>query len=68
MAVDLITDALGPGWVTDLERLAELEPYAEDEDFRRDFREVKAARTRRGSTRCCARATASTCPTATCST
>jgi starch phosphorylase len=37
----LITDALGPGWVTDLERLAELEPYAEDEDFRREFREAK---------------------------
>ncbi len=38
---NLITDALGPGWVTDLERLAELEPYAEDEDFRRDFRKAK---------------------------
>jgi glycogen phosphorylase len=38
---ELITDTLGPGWVTDLERLAELEPYAEDEDFRRDFREAK---------------------------
>ena len=37
----LITDTLGPGWVTDLERLAELEPYAEDEDFRREFREAK---------------------------
>lgn len=39
----LITDTLGPGWVTDLDRLAELEPYAEDEDFRKAFREVKAA-------------------------
>ncbi len=38
---DLITDALGPGWVTDLERLAELEPYAQDADFRRDFRAAK---------------------------
>ena len=37
----LITDALGPGWVTDLERLEELEPYAEDEDFRKAFRESK---------------------------
>jgi starch phosphorylase len=38
---NLITDTLGPGWVTDLDRLAELEPYAEDEDFRRAFREAK---------------------------
>ncbi len=37
----LITDALGVGWVTDLDRLAELEPYAEDEEFRRAFREAK---------------------------
>ncbi len=37
----LITDTLGPGWVTDLDRLAELEPYAEDEEFRRAFLEVK---------------------------
>jgi starch phosphorylase len=37
----IITDALGPGWVTDLERLEELEPYAEDEDFRKAFRESK---------------------------
>ncbi len=39
---EIITDALGPGWVTDLERLEELEPYAEDEDFRKAFRDVKA--------------------------
>jgi starch phosphorylase len=38
----LITDALGPGWVTDLDRLEELEPYAEDEDFRKAFRDSKA--------------------------
>ena len=38
---ELITDALGPGWVTDLGRLVELEPYAEDEEFRRAFREAK---------------------------
>jgi starch phosphorylase len=37
----LITDTVGVGWVTDLERLAELEPYAEDEDFRRAFRKAK---------------------------
>ncbi len=38
----LITDALGTGWVTDLERLAELEQYAEDADFRDAFALVKA--------------------------
>ncbi|MDN5570095.1 MAG: glycogen/starch/alpha-glucan phosphorylase [Propionibacteriaceae bacterium] len=39
---ELITDAIGSGWVTDLERLKELEPYAEDEDFREQFRQAKA--------------------------
>lgn len=39
---DLISDALGRGWITDLERLRELEPYAEDPDFRAQFRAVKA--------------------------
>ena len=38
---ELITDAIGSGWVTDLERLQELEPYAEDEDFRSAFRDAK---------------------------
>jgi len=37
----LITDAIGPTWVTNLERLQELEPYAEDEEFRSAFREAK---------------------------
>jgi starch phosphorylase len=40
---ELITDTLGPGWVTDLDRLSELEQYAEDEDFRKAFRETKLA-------------------------
>nr|WP_240675491.1 glycogen/starch/alpha-glucan phosphorylase [Cellulomonas endophytica] len=39
----LITEAIGDGWVTDLDRLRELEPLAEDPEFRRRFREVKAA-------------------------
>ncbi len=43
----LITDALGPGWVTDLDRLEELEPYAEDEDFRKAFRDSKETNKRR---------------------
>jgi len=40
---DLITDAIGVGWLTELDRLQELEPYAEDEDFRQQFADVKAA-------------------------
>ena len=43
----IITDALGPGWVTDLDRLAELEPYAEDEDFRQSFRASKETNKKR---------------------
>ncbi|MEA5154844.1 glycogen/starch/alpha-glucan phosphorylase [Raineyella sp.] len=38
---DVITDAIGSGWVTDLERLKELETYALDEDFLVAFREAK---------------------------
>ncbi|MEN0071666.1 MAG: glycogen/starch/alpha-glucan phosphorylase, partial [Propionicimonas sp.] len=37
----LITDAIGVGWLTDLERLEELEPYAEDPEFRAEFVKVK---------------------------
>jgi starch phosphorylase len=39
----LITDAIGPGWVTDLDRLSELEPFADDPQFRERFRSVKKA-------------------------
>lgn len=39
---DLISDTIGKGWVNDLERLRELEPYAEDDEFRARFREAKA--------------------------
>ncbi len=39
----LITEAIGDGWVTDLDRLRELEPLADDAEFRRRFRAVKAA-------------------------
>jgi starch phosphorylase len=38
---DLITDALGVGWLTDLERLTELEQFAEDAEFRERFAAVK---------------------------
>ncbi len=37
----LITDAIGTGWVTDMERLQELEIFAEDEDFRAQFAAMK---------------------------
>ncbi|WP_370502531.1 glycogen/starch/alpha-glucan phosphorylase [Cellulomonas sp. ICMP 17802] len=40
---ELVTAAIGDGWVTDLDRLKELEPLADDAEFRRAFREVKRA-------------------------
>jgi starch phosphorylase len=39
----LITDAIGDGWVNDLDRLRELEPLADDASFQERFRDVKAA-------------------------
>ncbi len=44
---ELITEAIGTGWLTDLERLRELETYAEDPQFRQAFADVKAANKRR---------------------
>jgi len=38
---DLITQAIGVGWLTDLERLRDLEPFAYDEGFRTSFQEMK---------------------------
>ncbi|WP_022925768.1 glycogen/starch/alpha-glucan phosphorylase [Serinicoccus marinus] len=40
---DLINETIGTGWVTDLEQLRQLEPYADDADFRQRFRDVKDA-------------------------
>lgn len=37
----LITEAIGPGWITDLDRLEALEPFADDAAFRERFRQVK---------------------------
>ena len=37
----VITEAIGDGWVTDLERLRELEPYADDAAFREAFLAAK---------------------------
>ncbi|WP_077730422.1 glycogen/starch/alpha-glucan phosphorylase [Methylocaldum sp. 14B] len=39
----LITESIGPHWVTDLERLRELAPLADDAEFRARFRAVKSA-------------------------
>nr|WP_233565761.1 glycogen/starch/alpha-glucan phosphorylase [Cellulomonas sp. PhB143] len=39
----LVTEAIGDGWITDLDRLRELEPLADDAGFRERFRQVKAA-------------------------
>ncbi|MFT4307511.1 MAG: glycogen/starch/alpha-glucan phosphorylase [Microbacterium sp.] len=43
----LVTEALGPGWTVDLERLRGLEAFAEDPEFRERFAAVKAANKRR---------------------
>lgn len=37
----LITEAIGPGWEIDLDRLRELEPLADDAAFRAQFAEIK---------------------------
>jgi len=39
----LITESIGAGWVTDLDRLQELAPLADDPEFRARFRAVKSA-------------------------
>ncbi|MFY2561765.1 glycogen/starch/alpha-glucan phosphorylase [Corallococcus terminator] len=39
----LITSRIGEGWATNLDKLRELEPHAEDPVFRKAFREVKRA-------------------------
>ena len=38
---DLLTEAIGEGWVSDLERLRDLEPLADDPTFRGRFAEAK---------------------------
>ncbi len=40
---DLITDAIGPDWVGDAERLSDLEPHLEDAGFLERFAAVKQA-------------------------
>ncbi len=38
---DLITETIGSGWATDLDRLKELEPWADNREFRARWREIK---------------------------
>ena len=38
---ELITSRIGDGWLRDLDQLARLEPYADDAEFRRVWRDVK---------------------------
>lgn len=40
---DLISDTIGDGWMTDLDQLSNLEPYADDKNFRAHWQAVKAA-------------------------
>jgi glycogen phosphorylase len=40
---NLITEAIGPAWVTDLGELRRLVPFAEDASFREKFRQTKQA-------------------------
>jgi starch phosphorylase len=39
----LVDEAIGPGWTRDLERLRELEPFADDAGFRDKWRAIKLA-------------------------
>jgi starch phosphorylase len=39
----LLNETIGEGWLTDLERLRDLEPYVDDPAFRQRWREVKRA-------------------------
>ena len=43
----MITDTIGEGWLRDLERLRDLEPWAESADFQAAWRQVKLSNKRR---------------------
>ena len=38
---DWITDKIGDGWITDLSKIANLKPYVNDENARREFMQIK---------------------------
>jgi glycogen phosphorylase len=40
---ELIQSVIGDGWITDLEQLRKLEPYADDRTFHSEFRRVKCS-------------------------
>lgn len=40
---DLLTRTIGEGWITDLEQLRQIEPYADSEAFQAEFRDAKRA-------------------------
>ncbi|MDX1670880.1 MAG: glycogen/starch/alpha-glucan phosphorylase [Balneolaceae bacterium] len=44
---ELITEKIGPEWVTELSKLEEIEAYAEDGDFLKRFAEIKTANKQR---------------------
>ena len=43
---DLVTEAIGDEWITDLPQLRALEPFVDDAEFRNRWREIKAANKR----------------------
>jgi glycogen phosphorylase len=43
---ELITEAIGDGWLTNLDRLREIERFLDDEDFRMRWREIKRSNKR----------------------
>ncbi|MCK4790837.1 MAG: glycogen/starch/alpha-glucan phosphorylase, partial [Desulfobacteraceae bacterium] len=40
---ELITETIGDAWITDLDRVRQLEEYADDEAFKKQFLEIKQA-------------------------
>jgi starch phosphorylase len=42
----LISDAIGDGWIRDLNELRKIEPFARDAEFRKQWRQVKVANKR----------------------
>ncbi len=51
----LLDDTIGAGWITDLERLRRLEPFATDAGFQEEWRRVKLANKRALATQLLAR-------------
>ncbi|MDM8536481.1 glycogen/starch/alpha-glucan phosphorylase [Desulfobacterales bacterium HSG17] len=47
LLADLINTKIGQAWITDLERLRELEAYADDKEFQKDFMDIKLANRKR---------------------